>query len=93
MGAVVLSVSSKEAHISRDHFFLSPDLHELWHCVMTTVLFTDIQQQWATLVLGQVTASVHFSVDACKNLTSKLLDLLQIFIFLIPPDPTYMESL
>ena len=41
--------------------FLSPEFHELWHSGMTTSLITEVKQQWATLVLGWVTASVHHS--------------------------------
>ena len=55
-------VSSSEAHNSRNHFFifLSLDFHELWHSVMNMCLFTEVKQQWATLVLGWVTASGHW---------------------------------
>ena len=41
--------------------FLSPDFRELWHSMMSTCLVTEVKQQWATLVLGWVTASVHHS--------------------------------
>ena len=56
----VLSVSSSEAHASRDHFFLSPDFHELRRSLMSICLFIKVKQQWATLVLGWVTAPVHY---------------------------------
>ena len=36
--------------------FLSPVFHELWHSMMSTCLITEVRQQWATLVLGWVTA-------------------------------------
>ena len=39
-------MSSSEAHASRDHFFS---------------LFIEVKQQRAMLVLGLVTASVHYS--------------------------------
>ena len=42
-------------------FFESPDFHELWPSMMSICLFTEVKQQWATLVLGWVTASVHCS--------------------------------
>ena len=57
---VFLSVNSKEDGDSRDHFFLSPDFHELWHSMMSICLFTEVKRQWATLVLEWVTASVHY---------------------------------
>ena len=41
-------------------FFLSPDFHELWHSVMSICPSTEVKWQWATLVLGWVTASVHY---------------------------------
>ena len=44
-----------------DHLFLSLDFHELWQSVMSASLFTEVKQQWATLVLGWVTTSVHYS--------------------------------
>ena len=44
----LLNVSSGEAHTSKDHYFLSPDLQELWHSVMSTCLLTEVKQQWAT---------------------------------------------
>ena len=56
-----LSVSSSEARSSRITFFLSPDFHELWCSVISACLFTEGKRQWATLVLGLVTASVHYS--------------------------------
>ena len=61
---VFLSTSSSKARTFRDHFsvfsFLSPNFHELWPGVMTISLFTEVKQRWATLVLGWVTASVHY---------------------------------
>ena len=60
-----LIASSSEARASRDYFFflffLSLDFHELWCSVMSICLFTEVKQQWATLVLGWVTTSVHYS--------------------------------
>ena len=41
--------------------FFSLDFHELWRSMMSICLFTEVKQQWATLVLGWVTASVHYS--------------------------------
>ena len=60
-----LSASSSEAHASRNHFFFvsyfwSPDFHELRHSVMSACLLTEVKHQWAMLVLGWVTASVHY---------------------------------
>ena len=31
-------------------FFLSLDLHQLWHSVMSICLLTEVEQQWAMLV-------------------------------------------
>ena len=65
----VLSVSSSETRTCRDHFFhffLSPNFHELWHSVMSICLFTEVKRQWATSVLGWVTASVHYSCLFCR---------------------------
>ena len=42
-------------------FFLSLGVHGLWHSVMSTYHFTEVKQQWATLILGCVTASGHYS--------------------------------
>ena len=56
-----LSVSSGEARHSRDHFFLSPDFHELWPSMMSISLFTEVKQQWAMIVMGWVTTLVHYS--------------------------------
>ena len=42
-------------------FFLSLDFHELWASVMNACLFTEVKQQWDTLVLGWATASLHYS--------------------------------
>ena len=56
----LLSASSSEAHTSRNHLFLSRDFHELWHSLMSICLFTEVKWQWATLVLGWVTALVHY---------------------------------
>ena len=52
---ILLSVSLNRACASRNHFFLSPDFHELWCSVMSICLLTEVKQQWATLVLGWVT--------------------------------------
>ena len=41
-------------------FFFSPDFHELWYSRMSTRLFTEIKQQWATSVLELVTASMPY---------------------------------
>ena len=52
-----------KAHDSRDHFFhsfLFLDFHKLW-CSMSICLITEVKQQWAALVLGWVTALVHYS--------------------------------
>ena len=57
---IYLSASSREACASRNHFFLSLDFHELWFRVMSICLFTEVKQQWASLVLGWVTTSVHY---------------------------------
>ena len=63
-----LGANSSEAPASRDHyflvfffFFLAPDCHELWCSVMSTCLIPEVKQQWANLVLGWVTTSVHYS--------------------------------
>ena len=58
-----LITSSSKARISRDHIFLSPDFHELWHSVMSTCLITEVKQEWTTLVLGWVTSSVQYAVS------------------------------
>ena len=42
-------------------FILALDFHELWCRVITTCLINEVKQQWATLVLGWVTALVHYS--------------------------------
>ena len=55
-----LSASFSEGRTSRDHFFLSPDFHGLWHTVMGICLLTEVKRQWATLVLRWVTALVHY---------------------------------
>ena len=56
--------SSSVAHTFRDHFFsLSADFHEyFWHSGMSNRPFTVqyINRQWAMLVLGWVTFSVHY---------------------------------
>ena len=67
----ILGASSSTVCTSRDHFlfcffwlfffFLSPDFHELWHSMTSTCLITEVKQQWATLVVEWVTASVHYS--------------------------------
>ena len=53
-----LSVSLDRALASTDHFFLSPDFHQLWRSVMSICLLTEVKRQWAILVLGWVTVSV-----------------------------------
>ena len=67
---IFLSTSSSEARTSGDHFFylsffffffLSPDFHELWYSGMSTCHITEVKKQWAMLVLGCITASVHYS--------------------------------
>ena len=66
-----LSASSSEARASSHHFFclffcffflvfLSLDFHKLWYSVMSISLSTEVKQQWAMLVLGLVTTSVHY---------------------------------
>ena len=45
---VFLSQSSSEARTSRDHFFLSPDFHDLWPNVISTSLFTEVKQYVST---------------------------------------------
>ena len=55
-----LSVSSSEAHASRDHFFLSPNFHELWHGHNDCLSFTKVKWRWATLVMGWVTSLMHY---------------------------------
>ena len=64
-----LSASSSEACSSRDpsffflflfFFFLSPDFF-LWRSGMTICLVTEVKLQWATLVPGWETTSVHYS--------------------------------
>ena len=60
-----VSVTYSETYTFTDHFFLdflgfffllSPDFHELWRSMTSTRLITEVKQQWATLVLGWVTA-------------------------------------
>ena len=58
-----LSASSSEVLILEITFywvFLSLDFHELWGSVMSVCLLTEVKRQWVTLVLGWVTASVHY---------------------------------
>ena len=43
--------------------FLSPDFHEWCHSMMSVCLLAEVMQQWATLVLGWVTASVHYTLS------------------------------
>ena len=59
-----LRVSLDRACTSRNHFFsvcVSMDFHESWHGHNDCLFFTEVKQQWAMLVLGWVTASVHYS--------------------------------
>ena len=42
-------------------FFLSPDIHELRGSMMSICFIAVVKQLWATLVLGWVTGSVHYS--------------------------------
>ena len=57
-----LSTISSKARASRGSlFFLCPDFYELWQNGKSTCLLTEVKQQWAMLVLGWVTASVHYS--------------------------------
>ena len=37
---------------------MSPVFYELWLSVMGTVLFTELKQEWATLIPGWVTVCV-----------------------------------
>ena len=61
---MLFTMCSSKARASRNHFysfiFLSTDFHELWCSVVSICLFTEVKRQWATLVLGWVTASVHY---------------------------------
>ena len=61
---ILLRTSSIKVHASRYHFFFiffsSPDFHELCRSVMSICLFTEVKQQWATLVLGWVIALVYY---------------------------------
>ena len=43
------------------YFVLSLDFHELWCSMISTCLITEVKQQWSMLVLGWMTASVHYS--------------------------------
>ena len=56
MDAYFLSMSSSEAHISREHFFVLfffvSGLYELGRSLMST---TEVEQQWVTVVLGRMT--------------------------------------
>ena len=53
------TASLGRALASRNHFFLSPDFHELWQRVMTICLLSEVTRQWARLVLAWVTVSVR----------------------------------
>ena len=58
-------MSTGKACVSRDRFlfifnFLSLDFDELWCTVTSACLFTEIKWQWAMLVEGWMTASVHY---------------------------------
>ena len=69
----LISVTSSEARASRNHFFClfffwSPDFHELLHSMMS--LFTEVKRQCAPLVLGWVTALVHYSCLALVDRNS-----------------------
>ena len=76
---LLLSVPSSKARTSRDHFFqiyiyffilcVSPDFHELWRSVMNTHLFTEVKQQWATLLLGWVNVSLYYACLMALQLT------------------------
>ena len=61
----LLSASSTEARASRVHFFFVFIFLCLWtfmHCgIMSIFLFTEVNWQWAKLVLGWVTAAEHCS--------------------------------
>ena len=57
-----LSVSSSEACASKNHFFFClPTFMNCGGTVASICLFTEVKQQWATLVLGRVTALVYYS--------------------------------
>ena len=56
-----LSASLNRTRASRNHFFLSPDFHDLWHSHNDFLSFTEVKRQWVTLVLGWVAATVHYS--------------------------------
>ena len=88
-----LSTNLSRVCTSRDHlFFWSLDFHELWHghndrLSFTEVVawpqwlcFTEVRRWWATLVLGWVTTSVHYScfwwLCACAGGLKPLLALL-----------------
>ena len=68
-----LNESTSDARTSLDHFFqgffffLSLDLHELWRSLMSICLFTLALRQWATLVVGWVTAWVHYSCQPIRK--------------------------
>ena len=65
---IVLSANFSEALVRRallevtDFFmyFLSPDFHNLCRGRNDCPSFTEVEQQWDTLVLGWVTTSVHY---------------------------------
>ena len=42
-------------------FVMSSDFYEVWGSVMSTCLITEVKQQYVTLELGWVAASVHYS--------------------------------
>ena len=56
-----------EARASRDHFFSSPDFDQLWPSMMTACLFTEVKQQWATLVLGDRFSALLLSLMALQH--------------------------
>ena len=68
------SESSSEARTSRDHFFLSPDFHELWHSRITTCLITEVKAAmgYARTAMGdRFSALLHYG-SGCIWLTFPL---------------------
>ena len=58
--SLFFNVSSNEARPSGNHFFLSSYFHDCWRSMMSVCLFTEVKRHWAKLVLGCVTALLHY---------------------------------
>ena len=57
-------------------FFFSPDFYKLWHRVMSICLFTEVEHQWDTLILGLVNVS-----------SALLVSLMALLLMLVDQNP------